>query len=525
METSKSKENAMKSWRNTGFIVLSLFAALFLVACGGGGGDSTAPPTPVVVTGSATGITNVGATLNGSVNPNGLATEVWFEWGTSPTLATFDNTVPKQTFPAGTTVQSVSAPITGLTFGTTYYFRLAASNSSGVTKGVIGNFSTSAQRPTVTTLAADNLAATSATLHGGVNPNLLATDAWFEYGPNATLATFSKSTDVPIGSGSAVVPTSFTITGQPFGGTVFFRAAARNNAGEQKGNLDNVSMLNPPPVANAGADNSVLQGKTGTLDGSGSTTPSGAITSYLWTQVNGTPVTLSDNTAVKPTFTAPTVTAVGAVLRFQLTVTDSRSMTASDNVDITVKWGFLDDFSTNTTGQYGVTTFGTPGTFTWVNQGAEVVNGGANGLTFSPLSPLSSGSSQGVFTVDFHPTTRYGSHGGFWIILRQDANNNYEISNFDWGAGTPTAPDQAAIRKYVGGVMVNEALFPATGYTQGGTYNIKITFSPTQVTLEGFGGAVSLNPSNTTAISVSQFSVETGLQDASYDNIQLVVGP
>jgi hypothetical protein len=234
-------------------------------------------------------------------------------------------------------------------------------------------------------LAADNVTASSATLHGQVNPNFLPTVAWFEYGPDANLTTFNKSPDVTIGSGSAVVPTSFVITNQPFGGTVFFRAAASNAAGDQKGLIDNVSMLNPPPVANAGADNSVLQGKTGTLDGSGSTTPSGTITSYLWTQVNGTPVILSDNAAVKPTFTAPdNVLATGEVLRFQLTVTDSRSMTASDNVDITVKWGSLDDFSTNTTGQYDVTTFGVPGTFTWVNQAAQVVNGGTNGLTFSP---------------------------------------------------------------------------------------------------------------------------------------------
>ena len=97
-------------------------------------------------------------------------------------------------------------------------------------------------------------------------------------------------------------------------------------------------------------------GQTVTLDGSGSTTPFGTITSHLWTQVAGTTVTLSDNTAVNPTFTAPTVPVIGAVLRFQLTVTDSRSLTASDNVDITVKWvGFADAFSTDTTGTYNPT--------------------------------------------------------------------------------------------------------------------------------------------------------------------------
>ncbi|MBE0568766.1 MAG: hypothetical protein IH577_03700, partial [Deltaproteobacteria bacterium] len=176
--------------RNPAFLVLSLVAAFFLSACGDS--DSTAPPTPVVTTDNATGITNTGATLNGTVNPNGLDTEAWFEWGTSPTLETSDNTTI-QPFAAGTTVQPVTAPLTGLTFGTTYYFRLAASNASGVTRGAIGNFSTSAQRPTVTTLAADNLTSTSATLRGEVNPNSLDTLAWFEYGTDNSLATFTKT--------------------------------------------------------------------------------------------------------------------------------------------------------------------------------------------------------------------------------------------------------------------------------------------------------------------------------------------
>ncbi|MBE0568769.1 MAG: hypothetical protein IH577_03715, partial [Deltaproteobacteria bacterium] len=181
----------MKFHRYPAFLVLSLIAAFFLSACGGGGGSS-APPTPVVTTGNATGITNNGATLNGTVNPNGQATDAWFEWGTSPTLATSDNTTI-QPFAAGTTVQPVTAPLTGLTFGTTYYFRLAASNASGVTRGAIGNFSTSTQFPTVTTLAADNLTSTSATLRGEVNPNSLDTLAWFEYGTDNSLATFTKT--------------------------------------------------------------------------------------------------------------------------------------------------------------------------------------------------------------------------------------------------------------------------------------------------------------------------------------------
>ena len=76
----------------------------------------------------------------------------------------------------------------------------------------------------------------------------------------------------------------------------------------------------------------------------------GGTITYQWTQVGGTAVTLSGATTATPTFTAPTVSYPSDNLVFQLTVTSSRGPSASDNVIVTDKWGFLDDFSTDTTG-------------------------------------------------------------------------------------------------------------------------------------------------------------------------------
>jgi hypothetical protein len=523
----------MQHRRIIGMLVLALGAAFLLATCGGGGGGSSAPPPPTVVTGSANGITNVGATLNGTVNPNGLDTQAWFEWGTSSTLATYDNTTT-QSFTAGTTVQSVSAALSGLTFGTTYYFRMAASSAPGVvSRGAIMNFSTSAARPTVTTAAADNLASTTATLHGQVNPNFLATNAWFEYGTDNVLTSFTATPNAAIGSGSAVVATSANITGLAPGGTVYFRAAASNAVGEQKGNILSFSTANPPPVANAGQDNTVQMGQLVTLDGSGSTTPVGTIIAYLWTQLNGTPVTLSDNTAVKPTFTAPTVPVAGSVLRFQLQVTNSALQTATDNVDITVKWvGYADNFSTNTVGNYIVeqTQSVMTGSFTYdaAGQRALITNDNDVGLKVSPdpakvtVLPTNAG----VFTMTFSPTAAFGTHGGVWVRVMQDANNYYQISNFDYSpsGNPPTAPDLAEVIKVVGGTVTDNVYLPVTGYTEGSTYNLSITFGPTQVVLSGFGSTVTLNTTNNTALTVSTFEIETGQQSAYIDNLKLV-GP
>jgi hypothetical protein len=94
---------------------------------------------PAVTTTAATLIAGASATLNGRVNPNGLATNIWFEWGPSCTLA---NTTPAQAVGSGTTSVAVSATLSGLTPGTTYCYRLVGTNSAGTTRGSVLNFTT-----------------------------------------------------------------------------------------------------------------------------------------------------------------------------------------------------------------------------------------------------------------------------------------------------------------------------------------------------------------------------------------------
>src|SRR4051812_11819450 len=77
----------------------------------------------------------------------------------------------------------------------------------------------------------------------------------------------------------------------------------------------------PIPVqAVAGPTQEVLQGRSVTLDASSS---SGPIKGYSWEQTGGPAVTLSDSTAIQPTFTAPAVPNGDATLTFVLTVTGS----------------------------------------------------------------------------------------------------------------------------------------------------------------------------------------------------------
>jgi hypothetical protein len=124
------------------------------------------------------------------------------------------------------------------------------------------------------------------------------------------------------------------------GALLAFRLTVTDNGGLQSSDtcVVNVTWDNEPPVANAGSDQTVAEGVTVTLNGSGSTDPDGSITLYSWTQTSGPSVTLSSTSAVNPTFTSPDVTQGGASLSFRLTVTDSGSLRSSDTCIVNVTW-------------------------------------------------------------------------------------------------------------------------------------------------------------------------------------------
>ena len=102
---------------------------------------TTAPSsTPTAATVAATSVTSSSATLNGTVNPHGLATTAYFQWGTT---TSYGHNTASQSIGSGTSALSVSAGITGLTAGITYHYRIVANNSSGTTYGADKTFTTS----------------------------------------------------------------------------------------------------------------------------------------------------------------------------------------------------------------------------------------------------------------------------------------------------------------------------------------------------------------------------------------------
>ncbi len=95
---------------------------------------------PTVVTTAATGVTNIVATMNGTINANNASTNVFFDWGLT---AAYGSTVAGIPSPVtGSTVTNVSASLSGLTANTTYHFRVRGVNAAGTSNGLDQTFFT-----------------------------------------------------------------------------------------------------------------------------------------------------------------------------------------------------------------------------------------------------------------------------------------------------------------------------------------------------------------------------------------------
>jgi hypothetical protein len=87
---------------------------------------------PAVITNNATSEYVSSATLNGTINPNGISTTYYFEYGTDTNYGT---TTAIGNAGSGSDDVQVNADITGLSDSTSYHFRLVATNIGGASYG------------------------------------------------------------------------------------------------------------------------------------------------------------------------------------------------------------------------------------------------------------------------------------------------------------------------------------------------------------------------------------------------------
>jgi trimeric autotransporter adhesin len=206
----------------------------------------TPPPGPVVTTNPATNVASFSATLNGSVNPHGATTTVYFQYG--PTT-NYGSTTPMQT-QTGNTVRTISANITGLSASHLYHFRIVAHNASGTSFGSDKTFTTLSPTgpPVVPPSPATLIASFSATLNGTVDPHGLTTSVHFQYG---TTTSYGLTTAPQSQSGNTYRSVSANISSLSASTVYHFRIVATNSAGTTFGGDRTFTTLSPtgPPVA------------------------------------------------------------------------------------------------------------------------------------------------------------------------------------------------------------------------------------------------------------------------------------
>ena len=110
---------------------------------------TTPPVPPAATTGAAQFVNDTGALLGGTIDPQGTDTTYQFEYGTG---ISYGLSAPPAPTDAGASagVQGVSVSIAGLASGTTYHYRLEATNAAGTTYGQDMTFTTTGAPQTST---------------------------------------------------------------------------------------------------------------------------------------------------------------------------------------------------------------------------------------------------------------------------------------------------------------------------------------------------------------------------------------
>ena len=268
-----------------------------------------------VSTGSASSVTATSAILSGNLDRLGSApsANVSIQWGA--TSGSYSHETTWQPFPTTGAFQSA---ITGLTSGSTYYYRAKAVAGNTVTNGTERSFTTTgsspgggggATPPTVTTGSAAGITASAATLNGVLVSlgNVSSANVSFEWG--TTSGSYAYQT--PTSTLTAADQYQADITGLSAATTYYFRAKAVGSStvfGAETSFVTGQATI-PPSVATDGAvditgNSATLQG---TFTGLGSA-PTVNI-SFQWGTTSGS---YSDET--------PTAT-MGTTAPFQATIT------------------------------------------------------------------------------------------------------------------------------------------------------------------------------------------------------------
>ena len=234
---------------------------------------------PLVTTGGVSGVAREEATLLGEVNASGGTTAVRFEYGLDTNYGLVTNTVA---IGNTDTAAAIAIAAENLLVGTTYHYRITATNSLGTSVGQDATFTTFFNPPLVVTGEAVEVDSTTVLVDGVVTARGTPVEVFFDFGTSPfALDQSVQALPAMVAANGENVAVSAELTGLQQGVRYFYRIrAVSTESGAGLGRVEdfNVALLSglehvyPVPVPLGERDTEVQVDLTfdGSPAGSGS---------------------------------------------------------------------------------------------------------------------------------------------------------------------------------------------------------------------------------------------------------------
>jgi len=289
---------------------------------------------PTVTTTAATNVSSTSATLNGTVNPNGLSTTVKFQHGTT---TSYGNEVTTAIITGTFFTFPVNTILSNLTPNTLYHFRLVATSSAGTSNGADQTFTTTAtaNRPPVVASAIPNQTLTV----GGASftRNLNVSPAVFN-DPDGDALTYSANSSA-MNIATASISGSMLTVAPVAAGTATITITANDGRGGAVSTTFAATVSAAPNVTTTAATN--VSTNSATLNGT--VNPNGLITAIKFqygvttsygSEVTATPSSVA-GTSSTPVSAGITGLALNTLYHYRVVGTNNAGTTNGADLTLT----------------------------------------------------------------------------------------------------------------------------------------------------------------------------------------------